>query len=483
MRSTKCLLIVFFVSIMLFLIPSISNAAVEYTRLIEGNDGSITLNLTGLTLDDSAITLPDGETTRYSFSLVSKGVTPTKWFGLMNFTDETATVVLNPETEAIVKVLKMTDTGYLYIRDNSDSSNVVEALEVDLKLPYLQAIDYSRRSQGTSSDSYNIMGQYGYGYYGKGSRYYQVTKVTDKTLIQKYLDVKNNNGQITDLKSALPEIPKSGYGSLGGYSDIYVRDYDDGLYLIWIKLTGDSCKDIYGCIVHDGLPNAKTVANYIQGEGPKVLRIQVQSPASGTYKTGQTVKIRVYFDKKITGTSVPTLKIKFGNSTERNVTNGTIHNDSTSIWEWGQYIEYSYNIQSGDNGQLATVSLTGGAIKDTDGNAAFLTCPVLTGNITIKANTEGTITNNTENQDKVNNEDKNDDSDKKGSSSSDKNSSSNKDKNTSSNKKEDNKKDDTTVKGKIPYTGASYAVIFAIALILVVGIIAKVKYNDLKDIK
>lgn len=480
MRSTKCLLIVFFVSIMLFLIPSISNAAVDYTRLIEGNNGSITLNLTGLTLDDSAITLPDGETTRYSFALVSKGVTPSKWFGLMNYTTSTAEVVLNSQTAEIKNVMKVTDTGYLYIRDNSDSSNVVNALEVDLKLPYLQAIDYEKSSYG----NYDINGQYGYGN-NVGSRYYQFVKVTDKTLIEKYLNVKNNNGQITDLKSALPEVPKTGYASLSGYSLLYTSDYESGLYLIWVKLTGDSCKDIYGCIIHDGLPDGKTVADYIQGEGPKVTKIQIFSPASGTYKTGQTVKIRVYFDKNITGTTVPTLKIKFGDSKERSVTNGTIHNDNYT-WTYGHYIEYSYNIQSGDNGQLATVSLTGGAIKDTDGNSAILSCPVLTGDRTIKANTEGTITNNTENQDKVNNEDKDDDSDKKESSSSDKNTSSNKDKTSSSSKddkKEDNKKDDTTVSGKIPYTGASYAVIFVIALILVVGIIAKVKYNDLKDVK
>ena len=62
----------------------------------------------------------------------------------------------------------------------------------------------------------------------------------------------------------------------------------------------------------------------------------------------------------------------------------------------------------------------------------------------------------------------------------DKNTSSNKDKTSSSSK--DDKKDDTTVKGKIPYTGSSYVVIFAIAIILIAGIIAKVKYNDLKSV-
>lgn len=474
MRSTKCLLIVFFVSIMLFLIPSISNAAVEYTRTFPSNDGSIILNLTGLTLD---------ETKAYSFTLLGKGdkiTTETEWYRITEYDTNTAKITLSPNTVDIRNVLKVYDIGTLYIKDDAstDSSYVVDALQVNLKLPYLQALDYTKN---TSNYYINAMYQAIGSYHGT---YSIVKKVEDETLIRKYLDIKNNNKSITELEDDLPtNIPDTGYKDS---STIWHDDLDDGLYLIWVKTSGDNCKTIYGCIVHDGLPNAKTVADYVQGEGPKVLRIQVQSPDSGTYKTGQTVKIRVYFDKKITGTTVPTLKIKFGDSKERSVTNGTIHNDNTSIWEWGQYIEYSYNIQSGDNGQLATVSLTGGAIKDTDGNPAFLTCPVLTGDRTIKANTEGTVTNNTENQDKVNNEDKDDDSDKKESSSSDKNSSSSKDKNTSSNKddkKENNKKDDTTVKGKIPYTGASYAVIFAIAIILIAGIIAKVKYNDLKDIK
>jgi len=475
MRSTKCLLIVFFVSIMLFLIPSISNAAVEYTRVIDNNIGDITLNLTGLTLDTTDVTLPDGETTRYSFSIVSSiGGTPSKWFGLMNYTATTAEVVLNSDTTEIRDVLKVNDLGYLSIRDNSTSTNVVDKLEVNLKLPYLQAVDYTLSSSGwyTINETYSKIGGW------SGTTYYQFKKVTDKTLIEKYLDIKNNNKSITELGNSLPAVPDTGYTKNWSFSG---QDYDDGLYLLWIKNTGESCKTIYGCIIHDGLPTATKVEQYIAGnylQGPKVTSIQISSPASGTYKTGQTVKIQVNFDKQITGTSVPTLKIKFGDSKERSVTNGVIKN-----YTYSHYIEYSYNIQSGDNGQLATVSLTGGAIKDTDGNAAVLTCPVLTGSTTIKANTEGTITNNTENQDKVNNEDKDDDSDKKESSSSDKNSSSNKDKNTSSNKNEDNKKDDTTVKGKIPYTGASYAVIFVIALILVVGIIAKVKYNDLKDIK
>lgn len=452
MKNVKYVVITVIMMLLLFLIPNISKATVEYTRTIPGNDGSIILNLTGLTLDENK---------NYSFTLLKgKGdLSTATWNNLIDFTSSTAKVTLSSGTKAIVDVLKVTDKGYLYIKNNDDNSYVVEAKEIDLKLPYLQALDYTK-----SSTHYGVNEMYGSIGNGSGKRHYQFKKVTNRTLIEKYLNIKNNNKSITELENSLMTVPNAGYTALSTYESIHFgNNYDDGLYLVWVKMTGENCKDIYGCIVHDGLPKATKVADYINGEGPKVTKIQVESPKSGTYKTKQTVKIRVYFDKKITGTKVPTLKIKFGSSAERSVTNGTIHNDAT-VWSSGQYIEYSYNIQSGDNGQLATVSLTGGTIKDEDGNAAILSCPVLSGSITIKANTKGIVTNNTENQDKTNNTSNN----------------TNKNSNSLSNKSGD--KDETTAKGKIPYTGVSLTVVFAIGIILVIGIVAKIQYNKYRDI-
>lgn len=463
MKNVKYVVITAIMMILLFLIPNLSKATVEYTRTIPGNDGSIVLNLTGLTLDENK---------NYSFTLLKgkRDLSTATWNNLIDFTSSTAKVTLSSGTEAIANVLKVTDKGYLYIKNNDDNSYVVEAKEIDLKLPYLQALDYKK------GDSYYNIGRT-YEKIGENG-YYQLIKVTDKTLIEKYLNIKNNNKSVTELEDSLKTVPNAGYTSLSVYSPIYISNYNDGLYLLWVKITGENCKDIYGCIVHDGLPKATKVADYINGEGPKVTKIQIESPKSGTYKTSQTVKIRVYFDGKITGSKVPTLKIKFGTSAERSVTNGTIHNDTT-VSSYGQYIEYSYNIQSGDNGQLATVSLTGGEIKDEYGNDAILSCPALTGSITIKANTEGTTTNNTENQDKTNDTSKGNSNNNNSNSS--KNTSDKKTSSTSSKSKSD-EKDDTVAKGKIPYTGASLTVVFAIAIILVIGIIAKTQYNKYKGI-
>ena len=168
------------------------------------------------------------------------------------------------------------------------------------------------------------------------------------------------------------------------------KNKNDGLYLLWVKRTGENCKEVYSCIVHDGLKEATRVEQYIAGldvEKPTVQSIAVTSPESGTYKTGQTVKITVTFSEKITGETVPTLKIKFGTSEERTVTNGTISENE---------IVYSYNIVDGDKGQLAVTGYAGGKIKDAAGNDAVISSKVVSGN-TIKANVEGTTNNNTQN--------------------------------------------------------------------------------------
>ena len=159
------------------------------------------------------------------------------------------------------------------------------------------------------------------------------------------------------------------------------KDKNDGLYLLWVKRTGENCKEVYSCIVHDGLPDATKVEQYIAGldvEKPTVQSIAVTSPTSGTYKTGQTVKLTVKFSEEITGTTVPTLKIRFGTSEERTLTNGTIS---------GKTIVYSYNIVDGDKGQLAVTGYTGGTMKDAAGNDAIITSKTVSGN-TIKANVE-----------------------------------------------------------------------------------------------
>ncbi|MCI8352809.1 MAG: hypothetical protein HFJ58_04340 [Clostridia bacterium] len=467
-------LIILGIMVLLLVVPSIVNATVSYTREIPSNDGSITLNLKGLTLD---------ENTAYSYALTTKGAKPETWHTVTDFTNNTAKINLSASTKDIVNVLKVTDKGSLYIKNNSDDSYVVNALEVNLKLPYLQAGPYNKTNHDYNFASAYLYGSIGnnYIYTGANHTYTYVQKITDSTFIQKFLDVKNNNKNITSLESSLPAVPSNGYSTERVIE--YKNENNDGLYIIWVKRSGDNCKDVYSAVIHDGLPEATTVSEYIKdANAPKVKEIKVISPNSGTYKTSQTVKIRVYFTEKITGTTVPTLKIKFGESAERDVTNGTIKDN---------YIEYSYNIQAGDNGQLTTVSLTGGTIKNATGIDAELSCPLISGN-TIKANTEGITNNNTDNQDKNNdNTDKDDNkqdnntdnkTDNKQDNTDNKDNSSSNNNQNSNNNANNSGKDDTVAGGKIPQTGATITLGALIVSILGIGIVAFKKYSNLRDI-
>lgn len=458
--NLKNSLIILGIMLLLLVVPNLVSATVAYTREIPSNDGSITLNLTGLTLD---------ENTAYSYALTTKGAKPETWHTVTDFTNNTAKINLSASTKDIVNVLKVTDKGSLYIKNNSDNSYVVNALEVNLKLPYLQGSPYIKTDHEYNLASAFLYGSIGnnYVFVGADHTYTNVQKITDSTFIQKFLDVKNNNKSITSLESSLPAVPTIGFST--NRTVEYKSKNNDGLYIIWVKRTGDNCKDVYSAVIHDGLPEATTVSQYIKdANAPKVKEIKVISPNSGTYKTSQTVKIRVIFDEKVTGTSVPTLKVKFGESAERSITNGTIKDD---------YIEYSYNIQAGDNGQLATVSLTGGAVKNASGIDAELSCPIISGN-TIKANTEGTENNNTDNQDK-NNDNTNKDDNKQ-----DSNTDNKQDNNNSNNNQNNNSsKDDTVAGGKIPQTGTTITLGALIVSILGIGIVAFKKYNNLRDIK
>ncbi len=438
--------------------PKAVNAAVSYTKTVTANDGSIEINLKGLTLDEEKT---------YSFALVEKAKTPESWVEIRDYTTTTAKVVLNPSTQAIKDVLKKTDTGYLYVKDNSveDGTYVVEKLQVDLKLPLLQAVSYKYEANGwyTINQVYDAIGdKYSY---MESNTYYQYVKVTDKNLIEKYLKIKNSKGDVTTLESSLPSAPTTGYNK-GSY--ISGNNKNDGLYLLWVKLTGTDTKDVYGCIIHDGLPKATKVDEYIPQA--KVQSISVISPNEGTYPAPQTVQILVRFSDHIKGSTAPTLKIKFGEGKERTLTNGTIKNDYFTTSDDGAII-YTYNIQADDKGQLAAVSLTGGNLTDELGNEVKLSCPVITGNA-IKANTEVQANNQTQNdKDKTPSTDNNQGS-----------SSTNKPSETTTNNNNSNSKDDTTVKGNLPQTGVNETIIGVIAVVAVIGGVLYVRYRKMRDI-
>lgn len=450
MRKTKYLIGLFIlisVSIILLLV-STSNvkAAQTFTttdgivakKVVESTDGTVEFKLTNINLSAEK---------QYTWGIATSSVATSveKWYTLadVNETNKTASISVTPTETKLRDILKTTDTAWIFVKDAEDNY-IINGLKVDLSLAPEKAFvitkDQYFNPSVLNNPAWDITKLYNISNYS-----YVIQKITDATLISQYATANGDLSKVQNL-ATLDDAPTTGWTSCSTSGlKIVIKNSaipkEDGLYYIWIKAKDTDSKTIIGYNVVS-----------LDDEAPTVKSISVTSPASGTYKTSQTVKIRVLFSEIITGTTVPTLKIKFGESAERTVTNGTIN---------GTYIEYSYNIQETDKGQLATISYTGGTIKDAAGNDAKLSCPIISGN-TIKANVEGITNNNTQNTNNANNSGGN--------------------QVNSNNATGNNVVDNTTASGKLPQTGVETAITLVILILLVGSIAFYYKYRKLKDI-
>ena len=448
-NAIKQILLITIIAI-LFLIPTIVKAnetfttpeGIVATKIVNNSAGNVEFKITNLNISEEG-------SYKWAISKTKTEPVEEEWFVLtdINAADKTANVSVNPGDRKLKELLRTTNTAYLYIKDLGQNKNLIDGLKVDLTIPPIYA--------------YNIAKQYTFYWrvenaYGIKNIMFKFEKINDEKIINEF---NNKNGKIDEM-TILPNMssePKSGWKEPlwnGREPSIEEKDRpkEAGLYCLWIKGKDADSKVLIG---YDLIK--------IGEEKPRVTSIEVSSPSSGTYKEGQTVKINVHFNEKITGTTAPTLKIRFGESPERTVTTATIKGNYS-------YIEYLYNIQKGDIGQIATVSLTGGTIKNTKGIDAEITCPIISGNV-IKANTNGIITNETENQDK-HNDNKNENTENNIENNNNTN-------NTNNNgKKEEGK---TTIT-KLPFAGKSIAIVLLIASIVGISLLSYKKFNNLKGI-
>lgn len=476
----------FLVCLALCIIPNISKAAVDITRSIYSNNGSMKFQFSGLSLD---------KTHEYEFGLIKTTAQAVEtWHLITEYTENAATADVSTTTKDLREVINAVDTGYITIKDKTTDATVLEATEVDLKTPFLQVTNFTvinngkEFKSGSESECINVPLRNA----SNSQAYYKYEKITDENVISKYKQIKQNEGDYLELQNIIKkEVPTSawsqweywnGHDSFTGMNgfgrtESKIEVPNTGLYYMWLYFSGEGIKPLYGCILVDNLEEVK------DSEKPTVKSISVYSPASGTYKTGQTVKIWVTFSEPITG-EVPTLKIKFGNSEVRSLTNGTIRTDTIGR----NQIEYAYDIQNGDVGQLATVDLTGGNIKDEAGNEANLSCPLITGN-TIKANVDGTTTTETENQDKQKdekgNEENNETEEKKDTETGKKEEESQKEETGMKDpeEKKDPDEDDTKAKDdNLPYTGKGITIVMIMLGLAVVATVAYSKFRYLKEV-
>lgn len=382
MKTIQKVIIFLIIILAIALIPNTVKAVYQDTfttgginvnKIIASTDGTIDFQITN-------IELTAGHTYKWAIAKTNQKEDVQDWNILGQFNTDSKTAVLNvtPSNYKMKEILKTTDEAYLYLKDETDSETYkIDALKVDLSLPVLGGINITN-TVTASGETYTIPN-----IYEIGQMYFKFVKITDDNIIQSY---EANNGDLSKLELAdVSEAPISWetYNGYGGTISNIKKPKETGIYYLWAKIQNSSSKAIIGYTVIK-----------VEAVGPKVSAIVAAEPEDGTYGAPQKVTIRVEFDREISGSIVPTLKIRFGDSEVRELTNGIYENP----YSWWHYIEYTYNIQNTDVGQLEIVDLVGGNIKDKEGNDAILSCPLITGK-SIVASGEGTANNNTDNKD------------------------------------------------------------------------------------
>ena len=197
MRKTKYLMMILFISMVLFLIPNFSNAAVEVSKEVYANNGSAKFTFTGLALDKSH---------EYEFGFTKTAATEvSNWHLITEYTENSATIDITAGTEEFTDVIVATETGYITIKDKTTSTVVLQPCAVDLSIPYLNLTDYTVINNGKEFESGNQDSTIEINFWNarNSKAYYQYVKITDENIISKYKEIKNKNGNFNDLQTLL----------------------------------------------------------------------------------------------------------------------------------------------------------------------------------------------------------------------------------------------------------------------------------------
>ena len=420
MRKTKVLVSLLLITMLLVFVPNISRATVEATRDVYSNNGSMKFNFTGLTLDLSH---------EYEFGLTrTQGAEVETWHLITEYTESTATVDITTTTDDLREVMNVTDTGYITIRDKNTSTVVVEPYKVDLQLPFLKVTNLTVIPNEKEFDTLNDNTiQMEIRNTTNCTPYYQYEKITDQDVIDKYKEIKANNGNYMELQSMLKTTPPTdnwvewnywnGHSLNGtggfGYTESPVSVPDSGLYYMWLYFSGNNVKNIYGYILVDNLQ-------------PDIALEGISLVDTATIEVGETLTLTPGFSPS--------------NATNKIVT-------------WSSSDESVATVNNSGKVTALKASSTIITVTSQDGNRTA-TCTV-------------TVTEPTEDNNNDNNNNDNNDNDNN--------------QNPTDNNEDD--KDQTVAPGKLPATGTSTTVVFVIAIALASSVFAYIKYRKLRIVK
>ena len=453
MKRIKCITLILMILALVLIIPNISSAAegVSVTREVYSNNGSMKFNFKGLTLD---------MTHEYEFGLTKTAATEVeKWYLITEYTETTAVVNILTTTSDFRNVVNAVDTGYITIKDKTADTVILQPYSIDLKIPFLRVTDYTVVSNGKSfgiADSKNI--HIGLRNAHNSEAYYQYEKITDTNIINKYKEIKSKNGDFIELESMLKTTPPNsnwttwsywnGYDLSGmngvGHPQSEISLSENGLYYMWVYFSGNNIKNVYGYILVDNLE-------------PEIALDSISLPKTEEVKLGKTLKLTPTFNPVNT-----TNKIVTWSSSDETV--ATVDNAGNITPKKIGSTIITVTSQDGNKKATCTVTVTEDTTTDNKNNT--------------NNNTTTDNKNNTNNNTTTDNKNNNTTTDNKNNSNN----------NTTTNNKNnvststETKKDNTTASGKLPQTGISTGISFAIVIVIASCVFAYFKYNKLRDI-
>ena len=261
MKSIKFFLILLFSFLIMATISNATDGVIVKREFVD-SDATMNFEFSGLTLNK------DNKKYEWGFTEL-KNDEITKWYDLADFTNNKANVIIDPKIDSIANIVNKSDIGFVTIREKG-SNIVMEPKEVDLKIPLLELTDKPIINNGDKfslsreesislklNDTFNLS--------------YQLEKVTDSNVINKYRELKNISASKKDIINSLEKIimknPSSNSwtnwdNQYGGYSHRdtrygspmdKIKVNDDGLYYMWIKAYKSGLKTIYGVSLIDNL--------------------------------------------------------------------------------------------------------------------------------------------------------------------------------------------------------------------------------------
>ena len=486
--SRKSIFVLILLAAILLLFPTFVHAAdsessITYTKEFPGSDGTIIVNLKGLNLD---------ETGDYVYYLTTQGGSVPEedkdWVNISEYTTATARIELQGTMGKFTETIAKTNRAIIWIKKTGEASENAIKINVDLTLapetvPNVTGLENGKLGKESSSFSYNaysagrvdIEPLYGYFYNDIYDFYkcyltkveYEFVKVTDKNTIDKWLECKEklSNDKITNISEMYQtinnlnlEIPTTGFkmcdqaylGNNRGISSTEFSNREDGLYIIYLRYSGEGYKTVYGYTLYDGMYDTATTFDEYKKHFDNVdsdTDNNDNANKEDTQKTELTATVSYNPSTSTTGNVTATIKT---NKKVKNVSGWTLSSDGKTLTKkYSKNTTETVNLVAEDGSEKSvTVKITNIKAEDTNKNNNN------------NSNTNGSVQGVS----------KDDDDNKPSTGSSSKN-------------KTTGKKDNTVSPTILPQTGLGRGIMVIVIIATVYGIYAYRKYNYLKDIK